>query len=172
MLNKYGSISSPVIDYVVEEVQRQGHDTMADDGIMRVGWMLEAWANAMQLNEHSYVDRRVPDETNIEMTGATVEQLVNRSGYRRVDVWVGGRACPSPDRIPQLMADLCLTIDWRNDPVCSLSPLDFYRRLLEIHPFVDGNGRTGKIVLNWLNGTLANPIFPPNDFWGRPIRNP
>lgn len=35
-----------------------------------------------------------------------------------------------------------------------------------------GNGRTGKILLNWLNGTLLNPIFPPADFWGRPIQNP
>lgn len=42
---------------------------------------------------------------------------------------------------------------------------EFYFQYEEIHPFRDGNGRTGKILYNYLKGTLDNPVMPPN-FWG------
>lgn len=32
-----------------------------------------------------------------------------------------------------------------------------YRAFEEVHPFVDGNGRTGKILLNMLGDTMTNP---------------
>jgi fido (protein-threonine AMPylation protein) len=41
----------------------------------------------------------------------------------------------------------------------------FYFEFEQIHPFKDGNGRTGKILYNYLCGTLDDPIMPPN-FWG------
>jgi fido (protein-threonine AMPylation protein) len=53
-----------------------------------------------------------------------------------------------------------------------MAPLEAYVEYEEIHPFVDSNGRTGKIILNYLNGTLLDPIFPPNDIWGDWISNP
>ncbi len=30
----------------------------------------------------------------------------------------------------------------------------------------------GVILLNWRNGTLLAPVFPPQDFWGDRIENP
>lgn len=45
----------------------------------------------------------------------------------------------------------------------------WYKEFEDIHPFVDGNGRTGKILYNWLNGTLKVPTIPFN-WWG--IANP
>lgn len=44
---------------------------------------------------------------------------------------------------------------------------EFYIALMEIHPWDDGNGRVGELVYNFLNGTLGNPIHPPQSYkWG------
>lgn len=37
-----------IIQYVEEEVRRQGHDVTMPDGLNRVAWMLKAWSWAMQ----------------------------------------------------------------------------------------------------------------------------
>lgn len=42
-----------------------------------------------------------------------------------------------------------------------LTPAEFYRELMYIHPFKDGNGRVGALVYNMLNGTINNPVDPP-----------
>jgi hypothetical protein len=150
-------MKSKIIDYVTEEVWRQGHDVTESDGLIRVAWMLDAWVYAMGLKGSLTLKHIV----NI---GRLVEQEKNKGGIRKVDVWVGLRACPEPGEITPML------LDFLRRP--SPTPLDDYRRFELIHPFVDGNGRTGKILLNFMNGSLRAPVFPPADFWGRPIRNP
>jgi len=147
-----------VIEYCTEEVERQGHDTSKLDGIQRVGWMLEAWSYAFQMSENSLL---IGDIWTI---GKMIEPAKN-DGFRTTQVWVGDVECPPADEVPPLMENL-----FRHK--AALNPFKFYRALLEIHPFVDGNGRTGKVVLNWLNKSLLEPVFPPDDFWGFPVRNP
>jgi len=46
-----------------------------------------------------------------------------------------------------------------------LSPKEWVREFVWIHPFFDGNGRMGAILFNLLNGTLDNPLpLPKMDF--------
>jgi fido (protein-threonine AMPylation protein) len=52
----------------------------------------------------------------------------------------------------------------------NMTPEQAYYEFEIIHPFRDGNGRTGKIIYNWLMGTLRAPVFPPDMFGG--ISNP
>lgn len=158
-------IIAPVVAYCAQEVMRQGHDTGQLDGIERVGWMLEAWTYALMRNGFKAVKPTVDDVIRL---GQRIEPHKNAYGLRKCEVTVGARACPRWTKVPALMVDWG---EWVRLDV-NVEPFDAYRRLLEIHPFEDGNGRTGKVILNWLSGDLLHPKFPPADFWGTPIRNP
>lgn len=151
---------APVVAYCAEEVRRQGHDVTALDGIARVGWMLEAWSTALGRAEYPV------NVWYVETLGRLVEREKNGGGFRGCVERVGSHLVPSrPEDIrPRLQR---LFEHWG-----LLSPLSLYREFEEIHPFADGNGRVGKILLNWKNGTLLDPVFPPRDFWGAWVDNP
>ena len=150
-----------IIEYVTEEVTRQGHDVSVIDGLERVQWMLRAWVYALMSLKKEPVQPLISDA---ERLGKMIEPVKNGRGWRRCQVRVGSRICPDYHDVPRLLVAL-----FESE---GLSPLEFYKEFELIHPFVDGNGRTGKVLLNWLNGTLHDPIFPPADLWGSPIRNP
>ena len=151
-----------IIDYVTEEVSRQGHDVTAIDGLERVQWMLRAWVYALQLAES--IESVRPSLYDAEFIGKMIEPLKNVLGWRRCGVRVGSRICPDYHEVPRLLVELFETE--------GLSPLEFYKQFELIHPFIDGNGRTGKVLYCWLLGRLNHPVFPPNYLWGAPIRNP
>jgi len=72
--------------------------------------------------------------------------------YRPYNVQVGGKGCPLYEHIPKLMKNLELDIfkvesqnAWQEDI------LNIHNKFETIHPFADGNGRTGRLILNWLS---------------------
>lgn len=164
MTEHLSPVDAPVILYCAEEVWRQGHDVTRRDGIERVGWMLQAWAHATSLLIGGLCRPRVED---VIALGKMVEPTKNKHGLRKGGVRVGSATPPIAKDVPELLEAWVRAL-----PLPNPDPLASYRVFEEIHPFVDGNGRVGKILLNWLNQSLYTPMFPPAHFWGREIRNP
>lgn len=66
--------------------------------------------------------------------------------WRPVDVTVGGRLCPPWQEVPYLIKDWLL----RWGPAASDAQATIAHVAFEhVHPFVDGNGRIGRMIMNW-----------------------
>lgn len=81
--------------------------------------------------------------------------------YRRLDVMAAGTnyRYPAHYLVPQLMTDF---VDWLNGAVSELHPVNYatlaHYRFVSIHPFRDGNGRTGRLLMNLLLIRAGYPI--------------
>jgi hypothetical protein len=124
--------------------------------------MIEAWMSALE----AQFEGKLLSPELIEQWGGMIEPR-NAKGFRRIPIFVGADQKMSWQLLDSALEGLCASVSTFDPPALSV-----YREFEEIHPFEDGNGRTGKIILNWVNGTLLDPIFPPSDFWGQEIVNP
>jgi Fic family protein len=90
--------------------------------------------------------------------------------YRKIQVRVGPHVPPLPDEVSGLMFEL---LEWWNKEAATLSPVlssaILHYRFEDIHPFADGNGRTGRALALWelyRRGFDSNHIFSVDEyFW-------
>lgn len=90
----------------------------------------------------------------------------NAGTYRKVKVFLTGSkfALPSPEEIPNLMHDLINELDELRNNV---HPVEFaalvHKKFVFIHPFVDGNGRVARLLMNLalLQAGYTITIIPP-----------
>ena len=79
-------------------------------------------------------------------------ELISQIGkYRRVQVFVGRSIPPKPQDVSNKMAGL---LRWYSVNKKRLHPLvlasHFHAEFEKIHPFVDGNGRVGRLLMNFI----------------------
>ncbi len=86
------------------------------------------------------------------ITNTLRQDLVSQTGrYRNVQVFVGRSIPPNPFEVPKQMARL---LKWYSTNKSKLHPLVlasyFHTEFEKIHPFVDGNGRVGRLLMNFV----------------------
>lgn len=92
--------------------------------------------------------------------------------YRTIQVYISGTDYipPSPEDVPQLMSHM---VDQIRSSRTTLHPIELaamaHKRLVDIHPFVDGNGRTARLLMNLIlinagYGVVSIPPVWRNDY--------
>lgn len=145
-------ISRRVVDYCAQECAWQG------SGELSVAWMVEGWRYA-----HRY-RRRPITLTHVLALGRIVEPRYNLGGLRRCGVRVGWDVKMDWQLVPAALKRLIA-----NQPAGEAEVTEWFRQYEEIHPWRDGNGRTGSLLYNWQRGSLAEPVHVPN-LWNDPRR--
>lgn len=89
---------------------------------------------------------------NLVVMNALRDELKSQIGkYRTVQVFVGRSIPPKPTDVPKKMASL---LKWYSNNKNKLHPLvvasHFHVEFEKIHPFVDGNGRVGRLLMNFI----------------------
>src|SRR6184192_975400 len=83
------------------------------------------------------------------MAGAVMDQGT-AGRYRTIRVRVGSHVAPPPEKVHTMMSAL---LDWWNVQATRISPIlssaIIHHRFETIHPFADGNGRTGRMLALW-----------------------
>jgi len=90
-----------------------------------------------------------------------LENIDARKGYRTQDVRVF-KAHFKSTPWPYVKTDMDLLLKWFRENKDKLHPfilaVAFHHKIEKIHPFMDGNGRTGRILMNYI---LLRQGYPP-----------
>lgn len=160
-----------VAGFIHDEVVRQAWNPKTEDGKRRIRWMTKAWDYATESAARNFR----PDLDDLLKIAYYIEPAENFRGYRRHGIMVGREVKADWPEIPRLMSILWNSLPdvvpetGRSEPDEPMTADDFYLAFEDIHPFGDGNGRTGKILHNWILGTLRDPVLV-RDYFG--VGNP
>ncbi len=126
-------------------------------GPLQVGYLIDAYFTLSFLE--------TINEFTIRRLGHQIEPEKNSlDHFREEAVFVGYYKTAPWQELPRLIDQLLTNMG-------KLSPTEFFKEFEEIHPFIDGNGRTGTLLYNFLNRSYApnDLMFPPN-LWNDPRR--
>ncbi len=105
-------------------------------------------------------EKREFDERFIKKLNETINKYIKEtSGFRKVQVFIQGsdHIPPEPEKIPNLMN--YYIYNYNNDiEDIFLKIAKYHIEFEKIHPFEDGNGRTGRLLLNY---ELLKNDLPP-----------
>ena len=172
--------STAIEGSTVTEIENQ---LLFDEGIAAKGRSLteqmmnvdlkDAYLNAFKIasENQTYTPRLLQQLSALVMrrTGSEYSTIAgqfdsSKGEFRlcNVSAGIGGRSYLAYNKVPQAINDFC---QWLNDEIANIDKTDIvacYRlsfeahfRLVTIHPWVDGNGRTTRLVMNMIQRQLS-----------------
>jgi Fic family protein len=148
----------------------EGRDIVASDARSRRE-VLNYFAGLRYVEKHATKERIVHEdlfELHRILAGEVMDQGTAGS-YRMIAVRVGNHFPPAAADVSGLMFEL---LDWWNKESIKLSPLlssaILHYRFEDIHPFADGNGRTGRALALWelyRRGFDSQHIFSVDEYY-------
>ena len=131
------------------EAMRWATETMAKSGEVTVEHLLE-------------IHRRLTAGTRLEHLGGQVRVEQNWIGGSSYNPCSAAFVPPPPDRVDALLGDLCAFCNEDTLPAVAQAAIA-HAQFETIHPFADGNGRTGRALVHVLLGRrgLTPVVVPP-----------
>lgn len=170
LLLRSESAASSQIEHLTSSVRNVAMAELADDAPMNariVQGNVAAMREALSLSSELSVPYiRTIHKTLIDPTGDSFG-----GELRDEQVWVGGTAYsphgalyvpPIPERVEACLDDL-VAFAVRDDVNALAKAAIVHAQFETIHPFIDGNGRTGRVLLHHVlqqGGLLANSTLP------------
>lgn len=103
---------------------------------------------------------RLNQRTVINLHALLIQGLEINRGYKKAEIIINNKHTTPSGKV---RSDMAALLEWFNDArKTKRHPLllfaDFHQRFELIHPFEDGNGRVGRLLLNWM---LIKASYPP-----------
>ena len=130
--------------------------TRADDVIEALNAM-DAW-NFIKAYKNR-LNKKYACKIQYELTKNTSCRI--QGDYRNSEVRIGGskHIPPKPSEVPKLLEGLFSQFYSERKAIHPIELAAFiHNRFVNIHPFTDGNGRTARLLMNWI---LIRNKFPP-----------
>ncbi|MEO7730240.1 MAG: Fic family protein, partial [Kofleriaceae bacterium] len=176
------SVSVARVRAEVEQLRQEVSTTIQGDGhtdegvIASRNWkqadaMVRDWARArapLTLDRIKTINQTL--ESGLGHNGGTPGEL------RKLDVAAGGSVAKMYVPNKEVPAQMASFVEWYQANEATMPPIELaaraYQRLVSIHPFLDANGRTSRLVMDWIlqrNG-LPAPVLAQGDhnvavFW-------
>lgn len=87
----------------------------------------------------------------------------SKGDLRLAQVYVDKKYFPDFKKVPDLLGQLCNSVNEKIDHVTGLALLnlsaDFHYNFVNIHPFGDGNGRTARLLMNYIQLYHNEPLI-------------
>lgn len=120
-----------------------------------------AGADRVRVDDILEIHRRLLAGTRDERYGGVIRTEQNWVGGRGLSPCTADYVPPPPEHVPALLEDLCAYMSGDDHPALVQAALA-HAQFETIHPFADGNGRTGRALIHLLlNRRGRTPRFVP-----------